>query len=385
MDWLRFLEENNIHFVTRGPNTKRGEVSVHCPMCGDEDLSEHLGINLKTYKWGCLRDSSHRGKSPRTLIKAILGCSSTQAFLIVKQYSHSDPDSLEGALAVLEADSNDVIHHDEDMAKQAARQKLGPQFNDFSRIKVRGVTKRFFKYLVGRGYDNTQEVIDYYDLRCALTGRYKDRIIIPIRLNGELLGWTSRALGNPQNAPRYLASSEDVKTTVLNYDELKKGGERLFIVEGPFDAIKVDNYGKTVWEPAAQAKYFPMQFRATCTFGTSVTVSQLALLRSLVKKFEQTWILFDRGAEGPANNLAEWTGAGLAQMPQHIDDPGELTSDYLYELANYQYDGWFKFSYPTTNVWKNHPLQPRFPKRIPAKGVMRKSIGRSNIIKPHKP
>lgn len=381
MDWLRFLEENNIHFVSRGPNTKRGEVSVHCPMCGEEDPSEHLGINLKTWRWGCLRDSSHRGKSPRSLIKAILGCSSTQAFLIVKQYSHSDPDSLEGALAALEADSNDVIHHDEDIAKQAARQKLGPQFNDFSRIKVRGVTKRFFEYLVGRGYDNAQEVIDYYDLRCALTGRYKDRIIIPIRLNGELLGWTSRALGNPQNAPRYLASSEDVKTTVLNYDELKKGGERLFIVEGPFDAIKVDSFG---WQEDMRPDR-PVNFRATCTFGTSVTVSQLALLRSLVKKFEQTWVLFDRGAEGPANNLAEWTGAKVAFMPSGVaDDPGELKSDYLKQLADRDFHGWF------AHIWEIHRPKKAVPayrptKRIPAKGVMRKSITGSNIIKPHKP
>src|ERR1700690_250170 len=105
MDWIRFLDENNIHYVTRGPNTKRGEVSVHCPMCGDEDPSEHLGINLQTEKWGCLRDQSHRGKSARTLIKAMLGCSSPQAGLIVRQYSHSDPDSLESALLTLQTDN----------------------------------------------------------------------------------------------------------------------------------------------------------------------------------------------------------------------------------------------------------------------------------------
>jgi hypothetical protein len=341
MDWRRFLEENNIHFVDRGPNTKRGEISIQCPMCGDEDPSEHLGINLKTWKWGCHRDASHRGKAPRTLIKAILGCSSNQAHLIVKQYSHSDPDTLEAALAVLEADENNVTHHDEDVTKQARHQMLGPQLDDFYHIKPRGITKRFFNYLMERGYENPQDIIDRYELRCAMTGKYKDRIIIPIRLNNELLGWTSRALGRPVNAPRYLASSEDVKTTVLNYDELKEGGDRLFIVEGPFDAIKVDSHLFTQLNRYNDPNYKAIEFRATCTFGTSVTMSQLVLLRNLVKKFTQTWILFDRGADKPASDLADWTGANIAFLPDHIEDPGDLKPRQLDQLGELTFNGWF--------------------------------------------
>src|ERR1700757_1603417 len=164
MDWLRFLDENNIHYVTRGPNTKRGEVSIQCPMCGEDDPSEHCGINLTTGKWGCHRDASHRGKASRTLVKAILGCSSSQAGYIVKQYSQADPDTLDAALAVLEADKNGAIEHDDDLQKQAARQKLGPQFRDFNKIKPRGITARFFKYLVDRGYENPQDLIEKYDL-----------------------------------------------------------------------------------------------------------------------------------------------------------------------------------------------------------------------------
>lgn len=336
MDWIRLLDENNIHYVSRGPNTKKGEVSIQCPLCGEDDPSEHLGINLQTGKWGCHRDQSHRGKAPRTLIKAILGCSSQQAGLIVKQYNHSDPDSLESALAVLEADNNGAIQHDEDIAKQAAHQKLGPQFADFNRIKVRGITRRFFDYLESRGYENPQDIIEYYDLRCALTGRYKDRIIIPVRLNGELLGWTSRAIGNPKNAPRYLASSEDVKTTVYNYDDLKKGGKRLVIVEGPFDAIRLDSFGLRKKDDVGS-----VDVRATCTFGTSVTISQIALLRSLTKKFDETWVLFDKGADGPGTDLADWVGAKRAFLPNDVDDPGELTTKMLTQLALPSFAGWF--------------------------------------------
>lgn len=332
MDWQRFLDENNIHYVTRGPNTKRGELSIQCPMCGDEDPSEHLGINLQTGKWGCHRDAGHRGKSSRTLIKAILGCSSPQAGFIVKQYSHSDPDTLEAALAVLEADNRGTIEHDEDIAKQARRQQEGPQFKDFNRIKVRGITRRFFEYLQTRGYENPQDVIERYDLRCSLTGKYKDRIIIPVKHGGELIGWTSRALGKPKNAPRYLASSEDVKAFIYNYDQLKYGGDRLIVTEGPFDAIRIDSHCIT---------QTPLFCRATCTFGTSVTVSQIALLRALKKNFTQTWVLFDHGAEKPANDLAEWIGAKVANLPDGYDDPGELENEDLDYLGTKSFRGWW--------------------------------------------
>ncbi len=343
MDWVRFLEENNVPFVTRSQNTKKGEVSIQCPICGDDDPSEHLGINLTSEKWGCHRDQSHRGKSARTLIKALLGCSSPQAGLIVRQYSHSDPDGLTAALSVLEIDNKGLIEHEEDLIKLTKQQKLGPQFHSFNQIKVRGLTRKFFDYLGDRGYDNPMEVIKHYDLRCALAGRYKDRIIIPVRMNGELLGWTSRALGNPKIAPRYLASSEDVKTIVFNYDELREGDKTLFIVEGPFDAIKIDNFGRH------------KGIRATCTFGTSITVSQIALLRALIKEFSKVWILFDQGAEGPARNLSDWINCPLAQLPPYVDDPGNLALKELEYMCASQYKGHGPF-------WRNRHGETQFQK-----------------------
>ncbi len=325
MEWQRFLEENNIHYITRGPNTKRGEFSIHCPMCGEDDPSEHLGINPKSGHWGCLRDQGHRGKSPRTLVKAILGCSSQQAHHIVRQYSHADPDCLEAALAILEGDDFT------DVAEKAAKQRSPePEFNDFYEIKKKTITDRFYHYLRNRGFDDPSIVVRQYKLRCALTGRFKDRIIIPISLNGELLGWTARAIGKVTSAPRYLASSEEVKTTVYNYDELKQGGKRLFIVEGPFDAIRVDNF----------CRYFDV--RATCTFGTSVVPSQYALLRNLIKRYDETYILFDRGAEGPANELSSWVGAKSILLPKNVDDPGELSDGQLDQMRHHRWDGYFR-------------------------------------------
>jgi hypothetical protein len=217
-------------------------------------------------------------------------------------------------------------------SKPITEKNLRSQFHNFHKIRPRGVTKRFFRYLQSRGYENPQNLIKEYDLRCALIGRYADRIIIPIYMNEELLGWTSRAIIDPREAPRYLASSEDVKTTILNYDQLKKGGNRLFIVEGPFDAIRMDYQVNN---------QHPLIVRATCTFGTSVTVSQFALLRSIVPEFDEAWVLFDKGADGPAAELASWIRAKIAYLPFNKKDPGELSDLELEAACSTTFNGRF--------------------------------------------
>src|SRR5229473_3315925 len=91
MNWMDFLDDNHIEFVTRGSNTKRGEISVQCPWCRDDDPSEHLGIGPNG--WGCLRDASHRGRQPHRLVQALLGSSYLVARLTVAQYSVADPEA----------------------------------------------------------------------------------------------------------------------------------------------------------------------------------------------------------------------------------------------------------------------------------------------------
>ena len=118
MNWIEFIEAYAIDYVTRGPNTKKGEISVRCPWCGDSDPSHHMGISLATDNWGCHRNPQHRGKAPTGLIAALLGCNWHQAKLIAAQYSIVDPDSLGDALAALTATS--------EPRKAPARQALAP-------------------------------------------------------------------------------------------------------------------------------------------------------------------------------------------------------------------------------------------------------------------
>lgn len=151
---------------------------------------------------------------------------------------------------------------------------------------------------------------------CCHTGRWKDRIIIPLLKDDELLGWTGRAITNPVHAPRYLSSSEAIKQAVYNGDAAAQGGRILFVVEGPFDAIKLDYYGQSHGA------------RAVCGFGTSLSFEQLAYIRSISKLYDKVVVLFDQGALGPAFYADDWLRSPnvlIGNLPDGVDDPGDLT------------------------------------------------------------
>lgn len=307
MDWIGLLEENRIPYVTFGPNTKKGEVSVKCPWCGVDDPSEHLGIKLEGEAWGCHRNQIHRGKSPVRLLQALLGCSFSQAKLIVAQYDAADPDTLEQAIAALTEQKEPPVKATEALKLPPEAHALQPK-------------SRFYKYLLNRGFDDPIAVATVYGLRGCTTGRWKDRILIPIYQGGKLVAWTARALQNPVNAPRYLSTSNAIKSTVFQEDELKRG-RVLFITEGPFDAMKVDYYG---YDSGASA---------TAVFGTSITIDQIIILSRVSKNFKRTVILLDPDAVESTFNLSDWLpNAIIGHLPDGVKDPGDLTEDQVKNL-----------------------------------------------------
>lgn len=321
MDWIALFDNNGIDYVTRGPNTKRGEVSIRCPYCGDDDPSHHMGVSLTAERWGCHRSADHRGRSPARLIATVLGCTYQQAKLIERQYSRPDPDNLTSALEALGATEAPPV-----VKKQPLT--LPTQFRG---IPYGGsATAKFARYLKeDRGFSGTGDVhriCSVYRLHCAVTGRYKDRIIFPFYRDRELVGWTGRAIGNPQNAPRYLSSGPEIKETVFNYDKLRWGGrnEILVVAEGPFDALKLDCYGGDAY------------MRATCIFGTSMTLDQIWVLNRLARNYKHTYVLLDPDAIEASFAAKDWLtqrNISVAQVPDGIEDPGAMNPGEVLRFA----------------------------------------------------
>ncbi len=192
--------------------------------------------------------------------------------------------------------------------------------DEFKWVADFGPSNRFWQYLERRGFDEIQIMASHYRLRCASTGPQKDRIIFPIYQHSRLIGWTGRALADAPEAPRYLSSGEAIKRTVLWEDGLRRGGNALFIVEGPFDALKLDFYGSPT-------------IRATCCFGVSASPEQINLLRGLSRLFNQTIILFDQGALEQAMLLeASIVGAKIGGLAVGTKDPGCMTKDQILDM-----------------------------------------------------
>ena len=306
MDWTGFLNDHQIEYVTRGPNTAKDHVSIRCPWCADEDPSQHLGISLNTEAWGCLRNAAHRGHSASRLIAALLGCSTAEAKLIETQYSKADPD----ALPTLEA------------SWRHAPEPTSEELPTLWHITRTGSSAKYWNYLKKRGFASPTEVIERYHLKCCLLGRFKDRLIIPFYRDHHMIAWTGRAIAPVVQAPRYL-SSKLVKTTIFNEDELRTNGKgKLFIVEGPFDALKLDLYGQQYGA------------RATCVFGTAMSMDQIVILNALRKRFKRVVVLFDVDAIGPTAEATEWLrGAEFGSLPEGIKDPGDLSEQQIKTLA----------------------------------------------------
>ena len=195
---------------------------------------------------------------------------------------------------------------------------------------------RFIQYLVNDrtfNKENVFRVVKQYQLKAALSGYYKGRIIIPNTLGGRVVNWTARSVYQGVE-PRYLSLSASqgaltsIKQCVFNVDKLQKGGNILLVVEGPFDAIKCDFYG---------AKF---GIRATCLFNKKATLTQLGYLGELSNVFNKIVPLFDRGEEIDQRDLLDqlsWLPAealGEHSCPSHVKDPGELTPEDVNALCH---------------------------------------------------
>ena len=87
------------------------------------------------------------------------------------------------------------------------------------------------KYVVDRNYDPLSN--NFY---WTSEPGYNDRVIIPFRYKGVVVGNTARKVSNGR--PKYL--SDHHPHFVFNIDEQKEDQKYIFVTEGPFDALAIN-------------------------------------------------------------------------------------------------------------------------------------------------
>lgn len=288
--WLPFLQQHRIPYVERGPNINRDQVGIRCPFCGEGDQSQHLALNLASALWVCRRNiREHSGRSPIRLVAKLLNISTAQAAAIVGE---------EGVLREPDADFGNQIRTIFATAAKPAGVPKPQRFpKEFKPLTNKSMGRLFYDYLIGRGYtvDQLNELIERFDLRYAITGRYSYRVIVPIFTKAGLMSWTGRSISKASEI-RYLSFSEKdfpedeaplltpIKQLLLNEQDLDTGGDVLVCCEGPFDGARVDLLG------------YPLGVRGTCVFGKTLSDIQVQKLLAVSPRYRARILLLDRDA-----------------------------------------------------------------------------------------
>ena len=315
IDLLQFLTARGIEHSLTGEVSK-GNVGVHCPFCGDDD-GYHCGINLATGAWNCWRNPGHRGRNPARLIAALVPCSLQEAYRLLGQRVMTAPTDDVLAAALRSLDDKPEAEADTPIDWPGG----------FSEVAPVGTRKRFWQYLVKRGFseEDISILVKQYDLRCGLADGWANRLLLPVAdIKGQVIAWTGRAIDGGSVRYKSWPLGPTIKRLIWNLAELKKGGRRLYVCEGPLDALKVDFYGR------------PYGCAATCLFGSQATREQQSLLVRTAKRFQEVAVLLDADALGPAMTLQGQLaviGAKLAPWPWKEKDPGALAPMQVRAMA----------------------------------------------------
>lgn len=330
MDWLPFFEQHGIEYVEHGPNVSAGNVNIQCPFCGAGDPSHHLGVSLRGDGWGCWRDPNHRGKSAVRLIRALIGCSYETAMSITT--------GQKGPVSDLMASVDRLLNGDNATQNETTRLRIPDSFH---RIDQSISCRPYANYLARRGFSEADiaSLSKRYGLRYCTGGVFGGRIMFILRYDGEIVGWTGRAISK-KNEVRYRSLTHDhekattmglqaaprpISDYVLWYDKLSRIRDKktLVITEGPFDALNVNVHGRR------QGIY------ATCIFKNAISNHQAGLICDLASQFRRTYLILDSDAFAQSLDAHSRLAAvklRLKTLPKGVKDPGELTKTQLLEM-----------------------------------------------------
>ena len=186
------------------------------------------------------------------------------------------------------------------------------EWADYKALEPGGIDKDLFKvleYIAARKLN-----LNDYDFYWTPEAGYRDRLIIPFRYEGRIVGYTARTVGD--NRVKYLTDSQP--GFVFNLDE--QGHNKVFTIlcEGPIDALHVDGCALT---------------------GSDINDAQALLLNRLGKDI---YVVPDRdraGAKLVEQAIDQGWHVSMPEWESGINDIGDAVSKYgrlytLYSIAN---------------------------------------------------
>jgi hypothetical protein len=309
-DWLAFCTKYKIDFIRHGKNVSGNNIAVKCPLCGDEDPSQHLTLSLDVNNpaWFCWRNARHRGRNPTFLISRLGRMSLIAARNLVQS-----------GIGVMDDEWSHVV---ERLINGPVRQtrssiKAVPLPQYVTRLTDKTTNRPFLSYLEKRGFDRPWQLVRDVELYCSFFSRFSYRLIFPVYHDGKLVNLIGRDITGKQHL-RYKTLANEaaglpIDQTVYNYDDASFGGEVLWICEGPVDALKLNWYG---------AK----EDSAIALFGMPKN-HQLAILNWLGRWYDACAVVLDADAMSKALWLRDQLMGSVvvSWLPAGVKDVGGMT------------------------------------------------------------
>lgn len=281
------LKQHGIPYkeVGHDPDVRQGWIGLHCPWCGKQSSKFHLGINIETNRpfatcWQC------GSKRLIDVLVELIHESPSTCYHLLEGLGHLPVKALTHVQGTFQVPSG-----------------------------VKPMTKMHRQYLRARGLD-PDEIERIWGVQgIGLAARLSWRLWIPIHFHGEVVSWTTRAIG--ETDARYITArpeqeSVPIKSILYGSDLAQLA---VIICEGPIDAWAIG--------PGA-----------TATCGVSYTRSQLMEM----SRFSIRAICFD--AESTAQKRARRLARQLQVFPgeTHVviletgKDPAEADKSEIKEL-----------------------------------------------------
>lgn len=201
-------------------------------------------------------------------------------------------------------------------------------------LSATGIAAPGYDYLLSRGVPAARldALVPLFDLRYDDQER---RVAFPVREGGVDLGYTARSI-DASERNRWLSHPVEGghKTVIYEPDRVLAGGDTLFVVEGPFDALMVT----AAMQPGNLSV-------ATAFFGSLPTASQLAYITAAIPLYRMVYIMLDANVYGRCRRLAQAMGApnvGSVNIGFENRDPGATRFEELQALVAFASASWQK-------------------------------------------
>jgi hypothetical protein len=220
MTFREILEANGVEVVEAGQHhhARPGFINFDCPFCGKGSGKYHMGYSIGKKYCSCWRCRGH------SVIDTLMEVTGGEYRDVKKLLT--DSDSL-GTTEAVNKRGKLILPYPLQALGKAHQRYLSKRFADAAEI--------------ARRWD-LQGLFDLARVRVSPEQRIKLawRVFIPIKLNGKVVSWTTRAISDDA-ALRYIsapAECEEINHKTLLYGE-DFVSHAVCCVEGPFDAMRI--------------------------------------------------------------------------------------------------------------------------------------------------